>query len=345
MAGPCRHAPRGVELFNLNLLRDLARQRHDVTALVHASWQPAIRTVLDGTPIGLKSPPPRQHESLPLTWLRRVSARQHADVLLLGNVANRLIPALLMMRFLRSARRCVLIAHREPSRRSIRAQKIWPSTILAVNQVIANHFARNGFTDVSVDYGVTDAELFHPASRDRGTDEEPVHFCVAGNLDNAWKGSDMAVAAFKGLAPDIRRRCRLHLASFHRQPAFDDEHIIPYHWLPADEMPDFFRRMDVMIVPSRDEGVMRETFSQVMVQGMLSGLPVIANQLPVLKEKLDTGGGLVVNNVTDMTAAMARLTCNMEERQHMGRVARETAMQRYVWDSVRFAQRYLSRNR
>lgn len=341
MAGPFRESPRGVELFNLNLLRDLGRQGHEITALVHTSWQPAIRATLDGTPMTLESPPAGRTSSLPPGWLRKVATRQRADVLLLGNVANRLIPALILLRLLRSARRCVLVAHREPSRRSIWTQKTWPSTILAVNQIIAQHYLRNGFSDVSVDYGITDAERFYPSTQNRETDGGTVHFCVAGNLDSAWKGSDMAVSAFQGLSRELRHRCRLHLASFHKQPVFDDKHIIPYPWLPAGEMPDFFRRMDVMIVPSRDEGVMRETFSQVMVQGMLSGLPVIANQLPVLREKLDTGGGLVVNNVPAMTAAMARLAANADERRSMGRTARDTALQRYVWDSARFAQRYL----
>ncbi len=339
LAGPCRRPPRGVELFNLNLIGGLARRGHRVTALVHPDWSDPIRRAAGDCPVNLVGPDSAGGKNLPRGWMIRAASRQRADILLLANVANRLLPVLLWLRLIRAARHCVLIAHREPSRRSLRAQKAWPSTVVAVNRVIAGRYRRAGFDRVSVYYGVTDADRFFPAPARTGG--EVVNFCVAGDLDNTWKGSDTAVSAFGRLAPEVREGCRLHLASFRRPPEFDDPRIVGYRWMEASEMPDFFRRMDVMLVPSRDRGVMMETFSQVMVQGMLSGLPVIAGRLPVLEEKLDRGGGLVFDDVPGLAAAMTRLAGDPALRREMGRAGRKTALARYVWDTGLFSEKYL----
>ena len=112
--------------------------------------------------------------------------------------------------------------------------------------------------------------------------------------------------------------------------------------MPASDIPEFVRRMDVMLVPSRDEIVMRETFSQVIVQGMLSGLPVIASDLPVLTEKLDTGGGKVFRSPSDLADIMKDFAESATLRQEVGAKGRETALARYVWDTAVFREKYLA---
>lgn len=330
---------RGVELFNINLIRDLAELGWRVTVAAHPSWAARIRSRTDSENVEIVSIE-YEGQGLFASWrLIRALGRRAFSALILGNVANRLIPVMLLLRVCRAAPLCVLIAHREPSRRCLWAQKLWPSTVVAVNRQIASHFERRGFPRVSVYYGVTDAERYAPAA-DRQADG-CVHFCVAGQLDNAWKGSDTAVAAFRMLPENVGRNCRLHLASFRNPPDFGDNRIRAYAWMDAAAMPDFFRRMDAMIVPSRDEVVMRETFSQVMVQGMLSGLPMLVNRLPILEEKLDNGGGLVFDDAQGLCDAMVRLANDAAERQRMGQAARATAQARYAWNTKTFAEQFL----
>ena len=336
MTRACGEPPRGVELFNVNLLRELSRAGVQVTALLHASWIP----YLGDAPLQILPADRTDERELRGLRLLQLARADVYDLLLLGNVANRLVALVLALRAMRICRNCVLIAHREPSRRTLWAQKVWPDTgVVAVNDKIAGHFLRSGFRRTSVYYGVTNADRF---LMDRAVPaRSSVAFCVAGNLDNAWKGADTAVAAFRLLPAAVRARCELHLASFHTQPQYPEPNIIPHGWMPADAMPAFFQSMDVMIVPSRDEEVMRETFSQVMVQGMLSGLPIITTSLPILSEKLDMGGGIVTGSVEEMAQAMERLACDGKERQDMGQQARETARSRYVWDTGYFVRTYL----
>jgi len=121
----------------------------------------------------------------------------------------------------------------------------------------------------------------------RRTDE--LDFCLLGFLDNAWKGADTAIAAFQRVPMELRSKMRLHLFSYALPPVLHDKNIVAYPWKPLEEIPDLLRQMDVMIAPSRDEDVMRETFCLSAVQGMLAGLPLIVNNLPVLVEKLGSG--------------------------------------------------------
>lgn len=338
---PIRKDPRGVEVFNLNLIRDLVAAGIAVTVGAHPSWERAIRDragggagSLDVVTAGGRGGGVYGAIKLALSLRRR-----RFDVLLLANVANRLVPAMAVLRAFRVASRCVLIAHREPSARCLRAQLAWPSTVLAVNGVIAQEFRDAGCSDVHVYYGITDAHRFEPSRAPKP--EDRVDFCLLGHLDSAWKGSDTAMDAFRRIPPETRARCRLHLASFHEPPSSVDEGVVIYRWMPFDEMPGFLQRMDAMLVPSRDEGVMRETFSQAMVQGMLSGLPQLVGDLPVLTEKLDKGGGLVFLTADELARHMATLAADRELRQKLGAEARATAEARYIWDSGVFVGRFL----
>ena len=195
--------------------------------------------------------------------------------------------------------------------------------------------------DVVVDYGVMDADRFHPAEAPRPA-AAPVRFCVLGALDNAWKGADTALAAFRLLPPAVRARCELHLMAWREPPAFpDDPGVTAYAWRDAGGVPDFLRGMDAMLVPSRDEEVMRETFSQTAVQGMLTALPIVHSPIPVLVEKFDRGGGLCARTPAEFAAAMERLAGDPALRAKLGAEARATALARYVWSSERFLREHL----
>ena len=336
----CMKEPvRGVEIFNVRLLRDLSSQGDTVTVPVHSSWVPHLKSEV-GDQVALM-PVAAGRKSLLngmcAVWKLRKSV---FDVLLLANVANGLLPALGYLRRKRIVSRCVLVAHREPSKRFLKHMKRLPTRVVSVNGIIAKEFLDEGGYELSeVYYGVTEADRFKPGS---GSSDGIVRFCVLGQLDNAWKGADTAVAAFESMRAACDVPCELHLASFSNADAWRGDGVVPYQWMPAGDIPEFLGKMDIMLVPSRDEIVMRETFSQVIVQGMLCALPVIASDLPVLTEKLDTGGGKVFRDVEDLAVLMKALAESVEMRQEVGAKARETALARYVWDTAVFREKYLA---
>jgi len=336
---------RGVELFNLTLIQDLARYGFSLTIPIHYSWKddfkheqspcPPVLCKLSGHVILLNG--------LMAAWL--VRRRQYKKIIL-ANVANGLIPALLLMRILNrpvSLFPLIVFAHRMPSTRFMAALPKKTTRVICVNGIIAAEFKKFGFKDVNVLFGHMNADKFRPEgdSKAKADSDKIINFCVVGFLDNAWKGADTALAAFRALPKDISAKCVLHLASYRSPPSLPEENIKTYTWFPTGQMPEWLRKMDVMIVPSRDERVMRETFSLTMVEGMLTGLPIIASNLPILAEKLNAGGGYTFNNTEELSQLMVALASRPELRAELGQQARRIALERYVWDAGKFISRYL----
>lgn len=328
---------RGVELFNVRLVKDVAALGVAVTLPIHARWKPVLseRVPMEAVqPIWLRS---RGMGALASLWRSCRSAR--VDVVFVANVGNGLIPLLALLRWSGVSRNLVLLAHREAAPRFVRALRRWSATIVAVNEQIANPFRTAGFPRVAVDYGVMEADLFFPPDRRR---DGPVRAVVLGALENAWKGADTAIAAFRRLPDALRRNCELHLASYRVPPRDLGPGIVAYPWMPPDEIPAFLRTMDIMICPSRDENVMRETFSQAMVQGMLTALPVLASDLSIFREKLDAGGGRIFRHVDELAEQLAELVRDPALRARLGAEARATARARYIWNTRRFVERYFA---
>ena len=91
--------------------------------------------------------------------------------------------------------------------------------------------------------------------------------------------------------------------------------------------------MDVMIVPSRDEGVMRETFRRLPYKDA-DWLPLIVSDLPILTNSARRG--MVFRDVNDLADIMRRLAEDAPLRRRLGEQGRQTALARYIWDTRKF---------
>ncbi len=335
---------RGVEIFNINLLYDLSKLQYDITVPLHKSWIKHLKETHPDKIQDLKIVNCSISKSALGNGLAAIykNKKQHFDIMIVANIANSLIPAIKLCEWRKMVDKYVLIAHREPSRRFLATCNSLGKkmTIITVNKKIESHFDKKIFDAVTTKYGITNAELYFPPDKTT-KDNQPFRFCVVGQLDNKWKGADTAVEAFRKIPESTRNKCELHLASFTEPPAYPENNIITYNWMPADEIPSFLRKMDVMLVPSRDEVVMRETFSQVIVQGMLTALPICASNLPILTEKLDNGGGFIFDNTDTLAKQMIHLANNRDIARETGLIARQTAKERYIWDTAEFAQLFL----
>jgi glycosyltransferase involved in cell wall biosynthesis len=335
-----RHGPvRGVELFNFRLIRDLLALGYRVSVPVHRDWQSAFDDFF-GPEGPERLPLPRLgHNALSVPALFiRVKSRTW-DHLILANVAKALGPALRGLYKRKQVADGVLIAHREADESFVELVKDLGLRTTAVNEVIADPFRKAGCARTAVQYGIMDSDRYVPGNSP--SDKDTVDFCVLGALDNAWKGSDTAIEAFLFLSDELQARCRLHLASFSTPIESPHPSIIVHPWMPAEEIPDLLRSMDIQIVPSRDEEVMRETFSQVMVQGMLTGLPQIVHDLPILTEKLDDGGGLIFKTPAELARHMEILALDADLRKRLGTEAQRTARARYIWNTATWAKQWL----
>lgn len=329
-------AIRGVQVFDIHLVRQLVELGHEVTVPVESSWKGQLEPFWEGAmPRIVWTPALRKPLPASISAVLLNGARKHG-ALILGNSARSILPAARWMFRRGRCARGVLIAHKHVKPAYASALAPLTFTVAAVNRQIASEFEPAMPGRVTTYYGIPNADQFHPSEQARDP-AKPIDFVLLGRLDNPWKGAAAAIDAFRALPHDLRARSRLHLVSFADPPAADDPGIVHHPWRHAAEIPELLRGMDVILVPSPSH----ETFSQALVQGMLTGLPAITSGWPCLAEKLDTGGGIVCRTVAEYTAAMARLATDAPLRRSMGDIARHTALERYVWDTARFVDQFL----
>ncbi len=345
---PRRAKPvHGVEIFRLHLIRQLAQRGIRVTIVAENSWKKIFDERLPNLPISFIFAPPFlgvAGAGLLAAIRAAKSTRKNGpfDLLLLGNARLGLVPAMHWAAWFNLARRTLLFAHRDPGANFLDAVSTLSFDLLANSQWVADWYRGHTSGSVDVLYGLPNAERFHPPNTPPDSNpDRPINFVLLGRLPNISKGQEKAVAAFNALPPTLRARCRLHLASFASPPDTGDPAIIAHPWMTADAIPDFLRSMDIMLALSS-----HETFSQAIVQGMLTALPIVASDIPVFLEKIDPAqggaGGVITRNVAEATAAMTRLALDPDLRAHIGAQGRTLALQRYIWDTDEFIRRYLA---
>lgn len=87
-------------------------------------------------------------------------------------------------------------------------------------------------------------------------------------------------------------------------------------YVPHHEAPDFYRGIDVLVVPSRESQVVKEQFGRVVPEALACGVPVVTSdsgELPRLVAT--TGAGWVFRQGDD--AALAEILANLRGRTEM----------------------------
>ena len=326
---------RGVQIFDLQFVRDLVEMGVDVTMPADANWRPRFEEHLRGAmPRIVYAPHLRKPIWSGLYSALRLNGRW--DAAFLSNPAHGMVPGMNLMRRRGMFDRVVIQANKYVSEWFARKTRHWKAQYVAVSKMVKDTSPATVQARMDVYYGIANWAEFGPPATAHA-DDAPVNFAILGKLDNDWKGAPLALDAWSRLDPQVRSRCRLHLVSHPSPPKRSDPTVIDHPWRPANEIPGLLREMDVILVPSTDN----ETFSQAMVQGMLAGLPVICYDLHVLSEKMDAGGGIIIRDADQLAAAITHLAANPAERRAMGKVARQVALDRYRWSSEDFVRRYL----
>lgn len=104
-----------------------------------------------------------------------------------------------------------------------------------------------------------------------------------------------------------------------------------------DEIPELLAASDVFVLPSRWEGL-----PMALLEGMMAGLPVIATQVEGVDEVVQPGEhGLLVplESPLELAQAILQLLRSPEDRQRMGKAARERVLSSYTTN--RMCESYL----
>lgn len=104
-----------------------------------------------------------------------------------------------------------------------------------------------------------------------------------------------------------------------------------------DRVASIFASLDVLVVPSRTTRGWKEQFGRVVIEANAAGVPVVVTDCGALGDTVRaTGGGLVVpeDDPAALTAAIARLTTESDERARTGAAGRAAVRERFTPDAV-----------
>ncbi len=334
---PRRGRPvHGVELHRLQAIRAFVERGIELTAPIERSWRPILEEHLaEHMPHTVEIPYMRRRSLTAIVGAIAVM-RKRFDVLLLGDPDNGIVPAIELLQLVRVAPRTLMLAEGERKRwllaRTLRRRGF---DVLANSRLVADRFRPWTTGRLDIMYGLADADRYSPRARDK-PEGEPLRFGLVAKLPSPSKGVDTALAAFDMLPADVRAGAELHIIGYDDPPESPAPDIHMRGWLPAERIPETLRELDVMLIPST-----WESFSQVSVQAMLSGLPILVSDIAVLAEKVDDGGGVVCPDAASLAEAMADLARDPDKRRRMGASARDTALRRYAWNADRFINEHL----
>ncbi|MCG3197382.1 MAG: D-inositol-3-phosphate glycosyltransferase [bacterium] len=174
-----------------------------------------------------------------------------------------------------------------------------------------------------------DSDVFHPGANMRRNG--PARIFFPGRADDLLKGFEVLLAA-----GDLLERAG---ASFEILYTSATDHRATRGWLRnlgwknQEELADLYREMDIVVAPS----IWIEPFGITALEGMATGLPVVASNLGGLaRSVLDGETGFLVrpNDPGELAAQMLRLIHDADLRARMGKAGRDRVLAEFTWDSI-----------
>ena len=164
-----------------------------------------------------------------------------------------------------------------------------------------------------------DIEFFRPPDSRRDTS---VFRCITvGHWLRDWNILGQIASALPEVRFDVVTGADTGLGRF--------DNVHTHRGVPDEDLAELYRNADVLLLPLTDS-----TANNALLEGMASGLPVVATDLPALRAYLPEGGVLVPDNsVEGFIEALQLLRQDIPARRAMGRSARARA-EKLAWPRV-----------
>jgi glycosyltransferase involved in cell wall biosynthesis len=185
-----------------------------------------------------------------------------------------------------------------------------------------------GYNDeLSVIYDGVDTRRFFPARR--SSPHRDIRVFFSGNL-TLRKGAQWLLPIAQKLDPNIRIFYTTGLRTQHELAA--GSRLVPIGNVPYSQMPDRYREMDLLIMPT-----VREGFGMAVAEAMACGLPVVASNCSSITELIEDGRGGFLCQVGDTDAFADRINMlagSIELRHAMGDFNREKVTRDFSLDKM-----------
>lgn len=209
-------------------------------------------------------------------------------------------------------------------------------------RIFGNQFKKHRNKFVIFNKGI-DTAKFSPKKENRTETNSPIHIGTAGSLTRR-KGHDVLLNAFSRLrendidaklsiAGGISRENEEYKRSLDNQiKALGlDDHVTFEGWIEADDMPDYYRGLDIFVLASRNEGI-----PGVVREAMACGIPTVATDVGGTSSAVhDQETGLLVGPESphELANALEELADNAALRQKLGSAGREHIYNHFSVDS------------
>lgn len=203
-------------------------------------------------------------------------------------------------------------------------------TVTAVSRFIAQLVQQdlNTSQSLNVIYNGVDVHHFTPDTSSR-SDTKEVRVLFSGNLTQR-KGAHWLPLISKRLQKNIRIFYTHGLRS--RNSLGSNSKLQPIGTVPFKNMPDYYRQMDVLLMPS-----VREGFGLAVAEAMACGLPVVASDCSAIPELVDNGkGGFLcpVGDVESFAKKINLLSDSPKLRHEMGEYNRAKVEKKFSLDRM-----------
>jgi glycosyltransferase involved in cell wall biosynthesis len=165
-----------------------------------------------------------------------------------------------------------------------------------------------------------DNEFFRPSERPRDTGE--FRCITVGHWLRDWNILRQIAEAIPEVRFDVVTAAETGLGGL--------DNVYTHRGIDDRALAELYRTADALLLPLVDS-----TANNALLEGMASGLPVVATDLPAVRAYLPNGGGLLVpNNSTDgFIGALQSLRQDIPLRHEMGRSAR-TRAEELAWSRL-----------
>jgi glycosyltransferase involved in cell wall biosynthesis len=259
-----------------------------------------------------------------LLFLRRLAGRRQAKLLFYGaqNIAKRFPP---------------------PFRWIERAALRSAAGAYCCNRAAGEIFRIKGFRGEMRVIGLgVDVERFAPRAGERPPG--PFRVGYVGRLE-ARKGVHVVIAALAALvanptgAPEVELEVHgsgPHEATLRDLVAAHGLHRrVRFHGYCAhDHLPDVYRRLDVVVVPSQTTPAWVEQFGRVAVEAMASGVPVVVSASGALPEVVADAGVVVPEADVEAWAAAIRSLAEHPDETRRRAILGTARARDFSWESV-----------
>jgi len=105
--------------------------------------------------------------------------------------------------------------------------------------------------------------------------------------------------------------------------------------LPVSELTEFYRSLDVLVLPSRTSPTWKEQFGRVIIEAMACGIPVIGSSSGEIPNVIGEGGMVFEEgNVLALEECLRRLSLSPDLRKDLSQKARMATEQYFSWEKI-----------